>query len=276
MAWDLGDTVPLTAEIVDANGDLTAASGVVCTIGLPDGTTVTPSVSNPSTGRYTVDFVATQAGRHTERWTSTSPATARSDVFDVRDATPAYIVSLADTKQHLNMAASRTTDDEELRGWIETATEVVEDLSGQTIVRRTIVERKPMRGGKVALSSVPVVSLTAIAAVDGTLTSDGAGWDLDPETGIITALPGTTTWWGDAIFTYVAGFSLIPRRYTKAALKFIEYQWGQSQRGQVGAGRNPIGGLGQSADDDGFVYSLGYAIPRAAAELLPSRLSGIA
>lgn len=276
MAFDLGDTVPLTTEITDASDALVSASGVVCTVGLPDGTSVTPTVSNPSTGRYTVDFVATMPGRHTERWTSTAPAAARADVFDVRPATPAYIVSLADAKQHLNMSATSTKDDEELRGWIETCTEVVEDLSGETVVRRAIVERKPLRGNKVALSAIPVVSLTSISAVDGTLTSDGTGWDLDPDTGIVTALPGTTYWAGDAIFTYVAGRSLIPSRYTKAALMILEHHW-ESQRSQVGGSRNPVGGPSRSGgDDDSFVYSLGYAIPRAAAELLPTRLSGIA
>jgi len=275
VAYDLGDTVPLTTEITDAAGVLVNASGVVCTIGLPDGTSVTPSVSSPSTGRYTVDFVATIPGRHTERWTSTSPAAARSDVFDVRAATPAYIVSLADAKQHLNMSATSTKDDEELRGFIEAATEVVEELSGEVVVRRTVIERKPLRGGRVALSYTPVVSLTSIAATDGTLTSDQAGWDVDPDTGILTALPGATAWYGDAVFTYIAGPAIIPARYTRAALMILKHMW-ESQRSQVGSSRNPIGGQSRGGDDDNFVYSLGYAIPRAAAELLPPRISGIA
>lgn len=273
MAYDPGDTVPLTFEIRDANGALVDAASVTVTVDLPDGTTETPTPAHPSVGRYEVDYVSTLSGRYSVRGVSTSPATAFSDTFDVRPAAPAYVVSLADAKRHLNLPASTDTNDEELRGFIEAATEVVEELTGEVVTRRTVVERKAIRGAKVALSNVPVISLTSIAAVDGTWTSDPAGWDLDGETGILRALPGNPLWCGDAIITTVAGYELIPARYTRAALMILRHQW-ESQRASLGGGRGtPLGGR---SDDDSFVYSQGYAIPRAAAELLGSRLPGIA
>lgn len=271
MAWDLGDTVPLTTEITDSNGDLVAAAGVVCTVGLPDGTSVTPAVSNPSTGRFTVDYVATMAGRHTERWTSTSPATARSDTFDVRPAAPAYIVSLADAKKHLNKAAGSTIDDEELRPFIEAATEVVEDLAGEAVIRRTVVERVTIRGSRLALTSVPVVSLTSMVSLDGAQTFDVAAWDVDPASGIISALPGATAC-GQVVVTYVAGYQVIPARYTQAALMILRHQWDSQRGGTGGTRRSPLGG----AAEDSFVYSGGYAIPRAAAELIGPAIPGVA
>lgn len=272
--FDLGDTVPLAFEVLDENDELTDASAVAVTIGLPDGTSTSPALVHPSTGRYTLDFVTTMVGRHTVRGTSTGPASAFADIFDVRPATPGYIVSLEDAKKHLGMAAATTRDDEELRGFIEAATEVVEDLAGEVIVRRTVVERRPLTGDrKVALSYAPVVSMTTIAAVDGSRTWDPAGWDVDPAAAVLTALPGTSLWRGDVAFTYVAGYPLVPARYTRAALMVLRHLW-ETQRASLGGSRGAT--LGGQQTDDSFVYSQGYAIPRAAAELIRSPMPGLA
>lgn len=88
MPFDLGDTVPLAVDIADAAGDPTAAGSVVLTIELPDGTSITPDVDNPSVGRYVCDFVTTQAGRHAFHWNSVEPSSAFADVFDVRPGLP--------------------------------------------------------------------------------------------------------------------------------------------------------------------------------------------
>lgn len=274
MAWDLGDTVPLTAEIVDADGALTAASGVVCTIGLPDGTTVTPAVSNPSTGRYTVDFVPTMPGRHTERWTSTTPATARVDIFDVRPAEPPYIFSLADAKNHLRKLASGTVDDEELRSVIEATTAAVEDLCGEVIVRREFVENRRVESTKVALTHVPVVSLTSIESLDGGESWDVDGWDVATTTGIITA-KSRDAWPGcrEVKVTYLAGYQVLPARYTEAAQIILKHQWSSQHAGGDGGRRSAL----SHANDDGFVTTPGgYAVPRAAAELVGGAMPGVA
>src|SRR5206468_2941706 len=110
---------------------------VVLTVTLPDGTTVSPAVTNPpaETGRYRCDYPTVQAGRHLVRWTSTTPTSAYTDMFDVRPTAPPLIVSLADMKQHLGK--SDPGDDEELREFIEAATAVIEEHRGETVVRRT-------------------------------------------------------------------------------------------------------------------------------------------
>jgi hypothetical protein len=125
MAWDVGDTVPLTIEIVDAAGAPAPATGVVLTITDPDGVTSTPSLANPQTGRYSYDFVPAAAGLYRVMWRSTSPATAWGDVLDVRPALGG-VISLADAKQHLNKSQVQTIDDEELRPVIAAAIERVD------------------------------------------------------------------------------------------------------------------------------------------------------
>jgi hypothetical protein len=275
VTFDLGDTVPLSTQIRDAAGALTVATGVVCTVGLPDGTTTTPAPANPSTGLYTVDFVPTQVGRHTERWTSTSPATARSDIFDVRPPTPGYIVSLADAKAHLNMSATRTADDEELRGWIETSTELVEEIAGITVVRRTVVEvrRFPHGARRFALHHTPAVSLTSLVDLNGFLTWSPTDFNLDGETGIVDVLwsGGSRPLYGLVQITYVVGLAAIPARFTSAAKMILRHLW-ESQRAAVGGNRRTQ--FGGAAEE--VVKVAGYAVPRAAAELIGSALSGIA
>lgn len=126
MAWDLGDTIPLAVEVTDGQGDLANATSVVLTVTLPDGeTTVTPSVTNPSTGRYEAEYVPDEAGLHVVHWRAVDPAAVFVDVLDVRPAAEVGVVSLADAKAHLNQTAGRTVEDEELRPILQAATERV-------------------------------------------------------------------------------------------------------------------------------------------------------
>lgn len=276
---DLGDTLPLTTEVTDAAGALTAASGVVCTIGLPDGTLATPAVTSPSVGRYTVDYVPVQAGRHTERWTSTAPATARSDTFDVRPAAPGYVISLADTKTHLRIGAADTSHDEQLRGFIEAATAVVEGYRNETIARRSITEFHTARGAyQLALRSSPAISLTSVARVDGLVTWDVAKLHLAPDTGLVTILPGadflwgllpgTGYFWGYLGVTYVAGYQVVPPNVALAAKFIVEHLWESQQQTGLGP-RGPFG----NPDDVGPTGS-GYAVPNRALELLGGKSPG--
>jgi len=268
MAWDLGDTVPLTAEITDASGDLTPASGVVCTIGLPDGTSETPSPTNPSTGIYQVDYVPTLPGRHTVRWVSEAPATAFADTFDVRDTAPAYLVSLEDMKAHLNMTS--TKDDEELRSHIESATGVIEDAVGEVIVRRTVVEDRDIPYGRMAatVTSTPVISLTSAARVDGSLTWDVDDLAVSPE-GVVSVQRGG--WLGGRVrFTYVAGYDQVPARLTMAAKELVRSTW-ESQRGKNAAAVPRAVNNVNNPDLDRMVNIGGRLLPPHVADLIGPR-----
>src|ERR1044072_2726207 len=137
VSVDLGDTVRLEAGGHGADGILAGASAAVLTITLPDGTTATPTVANPpgQTGKYTADYVTQQAGRHTARWVFTSPAAAYTDVFDVREAAPPMLFSLAAAKKKLDIPSTSTGDDEELREYIEATTACVEHFVGAVVPR---------------------------------------------------------------------------------------------------------------------------------------------
>ena len=71
MAYDLGDVATLAVQIKDSTGTLANAGALAATITLPDGTTTTPTVSNPSTGNYQISYITTQLGRHGIRWVAT-------------------------------------------------------------------------------------------------------------------------------------------------------------------------------------------------------------
>lgn len=267
MTYALGATVPLSVEIKNAAGVLTNATTVTLTIGLPDGTTTTPVVSNPpvETGRYRYEFVPAQPGRHIVSWTSTGPATAAPpDVVDVRPANPAYLISLSDAKQQINVAQTVAEHDDELRVHIEAVTWAVEDQVQQVAVRRSITEtvRECRNKQRVTLRHYPVISLTSAARIDGAATWTVADLDAD-RLGTVTVLRGSP-FHGDVRFTYVAGREIIPANYTLAARIIVQHLW-DLQRGNAGAAR-----FGGSDGGVSFTPS-GFALPNRALQLLGGR-----
>lgn len=272
---DLGDTVALAVAVTDTAGAAANASTITLTITLPDGTTTSPAVTNPPavTGQYRVDYVPVQAGRHLARWTTTGPATAYTDQFDVRSTTPGLVISLAAAKAHLQLPASVSTFDEEVRDWLEAATEVVELVSGRVVARRTVVERRDLAGReRFALHSTPVVSLTSVVDVNGLNTwSTTAGFRVDAETGIVDVLLGTAPPSGPTILTYVAGPLVVPARYSGAAKMILRHLW-TTQRAQLGGQARKVA----ASPTDDVVTVAGYSVPRAAVELIGDALPGIA
>jgi hypothetical protein len=263
---DLGDVVRIEAEVRDADGVLTDPATATLTITLPDASTVTPAVPLPSTeaGRIRVDYPTVQAGRHVWRLVTTLPTTAYADTFEVEGSITG-IVSLARTKRHLGIDPSDTTDDEDLRDWIGSATTAIEKHLGRAVARRTVTERRQAdRYGQVLLSVIPVIAVTAAAAPDGSLTWNPDDLDLD-DTGTVTA--AGTALRGSVDFTYTAGETVIADGEQQAALIIIQHLW-ETKRGAMGV---QLGGEGESWNP-----GKGYAIPRRALELLDSNLPGVA
>lgn len=272
---DVGGVYRITVDVRTPDGALADPAAATLTITLPDGTVVTPPVPLPpaETGRLVVDYPTVQAGRHTYRLVTTNPDTAHSDVFDVRPAAPALLVSLADAKAHLNIPASHTADDEELRGFIEAATAVVERHVG-AIVPTDHVET--FDGGReaVVLSHAPVLAVTSV-------TEDGAavgpdGYTLDTTSGVLRRRMGIAPYcWRpgvDAVtVAYTAGRTSVPAHYSRAALIIIRHMW-ETQR-NAGGGRP---GLGEEAPDSYTVSPRAYTVPYRAVELLGEPVSGIA
>lgn len=260
MSIDLGDVVTLELPALSGN-----AATVTLTVTLPDGTSVSPPVTNPpvETGRYRVDYPSVQAGRHLARWTTVDPTSAYTDAFDVRPAEQPLIVSLADVKKHLNKTDAG--DDEELRSFIEAATAVIEEHRAETVTRRTVVEDIRVRGPVmvVQLGTSPVQSLTSVATVDGSTTWDVDDLHVTPH-GVVTVQSGAALS-GLVRFTLVAGYSVIPANYTLAAKIIVAHLWETQQ--QPGLGSNPYGADAQFLTPTGR----GFAIPNRAVELLGRR-----
>ena len=275
---DFGDTYSADwFEVRDDTGTLGAAGTVTVVVTLPDASTASPSPTTPETGRYTFDLTTTQAGRHTFVVSATGgilgSATRKwSDSFDVRPADPGFIVSLADVKTHLGKTSS--TDNEELRGFMEAATRVVEDdplVGVGPVVVRSFTERH-VSGRCLVLHRSPVVSLTSVVPWLTSGTTYAVG-DLvvDPTTGIVERKNGGAFTGGPFAVTYRAGRVVVPSNVRLAALDMIRHWWESSQRGSVGR-------PGLVADPNVITLPSGYVIPASAAQLLAAdrRAPGVA
>lgn len=263
---DLGDLVPLTVEVRDTAGALANAGAVTLTVTLPDGTTATPSVSSPSTGRYQADYAPPTAGRYVARWVATGlNASAHVETFDVRPGDPGYLLSLSAAKAALNIPATDLGDDEELRSMLEAVTAAVEDHRRETIVRRTVVEQlRPAPTRRLVLGHSPVISLTSIVRL-----FDGVTWTLPGDAVLVDAAAGVVASYGavfsgDLTVTYVAGYQIVPANVTEAAKIILRHLWQTQQT--PGMGPRVFGG-----GEDSAPVGLGFAIPNRAVELLGGR-----
>lgn len=263
---DLGSIYQVAADVRDAAGALTNPSSATLTITLPDGTTVTPTVTLPpaETGKLRVDYVTVQAGRHVWRLTTTVPTTAYTDVFDVRPAESRNLFSLADGKKHLNIGADSTGEDDEIRDWIGATTRVVEHFVGP-VARRTVVERHNFRAAGVrVLRQTPALSLTSVVPVlTGGTSYDPDDLDLDPETGLVQRKDGGLLY-GPLLFTYAAGRSVVTENISGAGRIILQHLW----RTQRGTGRGPVFGGGEDYAVTEPIPGLGYAVPNRALQLL--------
>jgi hypothetical protein len=264
VPFDLGDVVPLGTTVKDSSGTLVNAGSMVLTITLPDNTTATVNPVTPmSTGTYQYDYATVQPGRHVVRWlASGANAGAYTDMFDVREAAPPLIFSLADARRHVN--ATVTTHDEELRGWVEATTKAVEYFVGP-VARRTVTETHDRGVARVlALRQTPAISLTTVAAVlTGGTSYAVADLDLDGETGIVRRKDGGLLY-GPLRFTYVVGRTIVSANISHGGRIILQHLW-RTQGG--GMGRPAPGGMDDYAVTEP-IPGLGFAVPNRALELL--------
>lgn len=268
MPYDLGATARLTAECRDPGGTLATAVTAVVTVTLPDGTTVTPDVTETdTTGIYQADYPTTVPGRHTVRWVWTTPAHAYTDVFDVSDEAPPVILSLAAAREHLNLRD--TKEDGEVRFWNTATTRCVEHFTGPVVVRDFSEAHYERRMSALVLRRTPVVAVTAVEPV---LTAgrvyDVADLVLDGETGRVSLASGASLY-GPLRFTYRAGRPVIAENINGAARIILQHLW----RTQRGSNRGSLPGSSSDYSVTEPIPGLGYAIPHRAVQLLePDRL----
>lgn len=258
MAYDLGDPVSLAVSVRDSTGALANATAVTCTVTLPDGSTSTPTVTNATTGAYSATYTPASAGRFTVRWVATgSNASAFTDTFDVRDGSTTGLVSVSDLKAYLNITS--TTNDEELRRFIMSASDLAERVTGRTFRRLTFTETLPGLDKCLLLPSFPVISITSVVEDDATIGASGYVADL--RSGVLTR--GTRRLpipWGETVVvTYVAGETNPPATAYELVLELARHMW----RTQRGAQPSPPG---MSGGDD-YVPGAAYAMTYRAREL---------
>src|SRR5262245_4504570 len=232
MAIDVGQLYRSTYTVYDATGALTDAT-VVLAVTLPDGVTAAPgSPYTPirdSLGQYHVDYTATPAGLHKLAWSSTSPTTAKIDWLEVRQFVS--LISFADARAMLNEQS--TLQDEEIRSFMETATEMVEDIVWPCIIRTFIDRVNTHDGYCLTLPRFPVISVTSLVPIySGGTTYATAALAVDTQTGIVTnANRNGGLIGGPWNATYIAGRTVIAPKYVQAAKETLWDLWTITQRG---------------------------------------------
>lgn len=259
MPYDLSDSVPIAVDVKDANGNLVDAASVTLTITLPDGTSATPTVTNPpsTTGQYRYTYVPVQVGRHAWRFVATTPNTAYQDVFEVRETVSPALVSLAEVKTQLSITS--TTSDDQLREYIEAATEVVESYVGP-IVQRTHTARVCGYQSSISLPHTQVTAVTNIVDVStGTSPITLSDLSIDTIAGVISYKSGIQFPYRDMDVTYTVGRSTVKANWTLAAKLIVQHKW------QTRLGNLPS----IQGDNPGYVVTgSGYLVPYQAVALL--------
>lgn len=253
--YDLGDVVALAVEIRDAAGALANAGSISLSVTLPDGTATVVSTANPSTGKYTANYVPASAGLHSALWTATGAnASAFRDSFTVL-ATSVPLISLDEAKARLNITT--TDNDEELRRIIAAATGRAAAAVNRALSVRTLTQTVDKTYVPSRTVVVPTPALLAVSAV----TEDGvavaaADYEVSRD-GQEVRRKGASWWTGVVEVTGtvgVAGDDLAIAQ--QAVLELTAHLW-ETQRTPMG--RNAMAGP---------TPGMGYALPNRVTEML--------
>jgi hypothetical protein len=253
--YEVGDAVRLSWRVLDHARELTDAT-VTATLVTPGGISSPLTVERVSLGAYATTVVPTVVGRHVVRWRATDEVTAsQTDVLNVASALePVALISLDELKAFLNK--DDLVEDDELREFIDTASLVVEEYTGQVWARRTLTEEVYVIGG-VGYLRPPVVTVTAVTALDGTELDVPTSDAINGFTGAITGLAD-----GWVTVTYTAGPTEVPEHVQTATAIIAAHLW-TTQRPAAPAAPG-FGG----AETVATVPGRGYLIPNQAAQLL--------
>jgi hypothetical protein len=170
------------------------------------------------------------------------------------------LVTLSDVKNQLNIPASDTTQDVELVGFIDAATEVVEWITGP--ITPKVIMGEVHDGGfyAVMLRNPPVLSVDSVTEylgrVNYTITAqppgatvDNYGYSLEPGGKLVrrTAAGTVMPWLGgrsSVIVNYTAGRLTVPASVRMATLLDIQDVFQKSQQGgKDQSGDNAWGGM---------------------------------
>jgi hypothetical protein len=268
----------ILGDIYTASYTAPATATVVLTVTAPDATTSTPTVS-ASGVTYTATVPTVQVGAYLLTWVASGAVVdVYTDQFNVV-APSLQLISLGDLKEQLNISATDLTSTTRLRRFIQSASDVVQYITGP-MLGQSFTEYFDGHRSTVVLSAKWVQSITSITEILGTtvftLTEQplGAGgytqfgytWDRYTHT-IIRRANGLTGLFPDGdrnvAVTYKQGINPLPQDITDAAGELIRHWWSNGQQPRAVSFTSP--GLD---DDTGTITSSGYWVPNRVNELL--------
>ena len=279
MTYDLGDVVPLGITITDSTGANANASAVTCTVYLPDGTSASVSVTNPSTGLYNADYVPSQVGRHAVKWIATGTnASAYSDVFEVRDINDIGIVGYDEALEFLNIPAA-SANENEIRRFIDASTDLAETYVGQVLGRRTFTNELYDGGTEfIRIRNPKAISITSVTENGMAVSASNYVLDYTGQrlyrigSGTLYATNSYGYWtqgMNNVSITYVAGYVNPPMSAKQGVLEILRHLW-QTQRGAINV-------MSRTNSGDELYSTPTYSLPRRAMELLdPTSFPGLA
>ena len=242
---------------------------VVLTVTAPDGTTSTPGVVTAAAPTYTATVPGTQLGTYLLVW-SASGAVVDVFVDQFTVVAPSLsLISFSELKDQLNIASSDTTGDAKLRRFMQSASDVVQNITGP-MLGQSRTEYFDGNRKSVVLEPRWVQSITSVTETlatttftlteqplgGGVATQYGYTWDRNTHE-ITRRSSGVTSWFpsgdGNVAVTYKQGISPLPQDITDAAGELIRHWWQNGQQPRSFSFTNP----GQD-DDTGTVNSMGY------------------
>ena len=278
-SYDLGDKVYLTWNTVDSSGAAVNPGTVTLNITLPDATTVSVTTATAVTGTYTASYLPTQVGRHILAWSATgSWPQAYSDIFEVRDINDIGICGYDEVLEYLNIPAA-SANENEIRRFIDAATDLAEGYVGQVLGRRTYTNELYDGGTEfIRIRNPKAISITSVYENGALVSSNAYNLDYTGQrlyrigSGTLYATNSYGYWTGgfnNIQITYVAGYVNPPMSAKQGVLVIIKHLW-ETQRGAMNVMGRVLGG-------DELYSTPTYSLPRRAMELLdPTSFPGMA
>lgn len=265
------------AELV-SDSDLAGAT-VSCTVTAPDLTLSTPAVTvvGPVAS---APIPATLVGTYLIVWSvSGSVVGGQQDQFSCKPAV-ADLISLPDMKEELNIRATDTSKDGQLRRWLSAVNTVVENVTGPI---RPYPQTDYFDGGTefVVLMARWVSAITGVTEntggtdyplteqpVGASVSSYGYTWDRDTNTVVRRAAGGGvqlfTPGFRNVAVSYTGGLRVIPEDIQLGAVEIVRHWYAKSRQDRT---TTYGGSYGAGQGDDGMMVG-NYMVPNAAMELL--------
>lgn len=173
----------------------------------------------------------------------------------------AGVITAAEAKKQLNIRAETTTNDEELQDFVDSVTEVVEDVVGPVHPREVVEVRELNYSPVFVLSYAPVIEVLSLVPVQlGGPMIAVSDVDAEPRSGVLRLIDPTARFRGVQRITYRAGRDPVPKNINLGTRIVVAHLW-KTQRAQLGARG------GYSSEEDLVPTPSGFLIPHRAMTL---------